>query len=89
MSVKQDRARYARRRKVLYGLQRKRCYLCAKRMYPGNRSTDDHVIPKSRGGRRDRNILLAHKKCNERKGDRPPHPCELLYAAAGYERMPA
>lgn len=89
MSLKEDKRRWKRKRAVLFEAQRRRCYLCCKKMYPGNGSTDDHVLPKSLGGRRDRNILLAHRKCNARKADRPPFACELLYLAAINERLAA
>jgi 5-methylcytosine-specific restriction endonuclease McrA len=88
MSWKADRGRFRRRRAALRVLQQGRCYLCNKPLSPhGRRVTDDHVVPKSRGGTRACNILLAHKLCNERKRDRAPYPCELLFAAAIYDRL--
>lgn len=89
MSLKEDKRRWKRKRAALFIAQRKCCYLCCKRMYPGNGSTDDHVTPKSLGGRRENNILLAHRKCNARKADRAPFPCEVLFLAAINEVLAA
>ena len=52
------------------------------------RATLDHVRPRSRGGRRSGNVLLAHRICNIRKADRPPFPCELLLLEAVNLRLP-
>ena len=49
--------------------------------------TRDHVTPKAMGGRFWWNKLLTHAACNNRKGDRPPHPCELLYLEASNLRI--
>lgn len=68
----------------LWEAQGKCCYLCGEKMYPGDRYhhrrgwTADHVRPRAIGGSRWQNLLLAHAGCNNDKGDRPPHPCELL-----------
>lgn len=37
-------------------------------------ATRDHVVPRSAGGGI---VLLAHQRCNARKGDRPPTEREL------------
>lgn len=39
----------------------------------------EHVFPSSRGFTLVANALLTHKLCNERKGDRTPTGCELLW----------
>ena len=40
----------------------------------------DHVIPKVRGGFPGLgNIVLAHSRCNNRKGERTPTACECLW----------
>ena len=57
-----DRSRFRRRRADLLRFQGRRCYLCGKRM---KRPSDDHVVPKRMGGRRGRNILLAHRTAPE------------------------
>jgi hypothetical protein len=69
--------------------QRRRCYLCAGRMqHPsfddGRRkciATSDHANPHSRRGGRRHNLVLAHRGCNQRKGDRPATACERWFAA--------
>jgi hypothetical protein len=63
-----------------------RCYLCtckfdmSEHKRPG-RATRDHVTPRARGGRDDRNIMLACADCNVEKGDRLPTPDELAILA--------
>jgi 5-methylcytosine-specific restriction endonuclease McrA len=58
------------------------CYLCAKPFKEEDWATRDHVIPRALGGSDERNILLACGACNNRKADRPPKPCEMIYLAA-------
>lgn len=89
MSARKDLSRYRRRRRQLNELQERRCYLCIRRW--GRRQawwpTADHVVPRALGGGWSGNVLLAHSECNHKKGDRAPHPCELLYLAAVNERL--
>ncbi len=48
-----------------YGRKKgKLCSYCLKRQSV----TDDHVIPKSKGGRRENNIVPACFRCNTQKG---------------------
>lgn len=69
----------------LFELQGFCCYLCSRSMsdrsFQGSNGEPsvDHVYPKVKGYTRNKNKLLAHKGCNMRKGERPPHPCEVLY----------
>ena len=76
-------------------LQRNRCYICGEAFAPhpkgtpdrrrlnrGGYPTLDHVWPKAKGGGLYRNKLLAHARCNSRKSDRAPFPCEWLYLDA-------
>lgn len=48
------------------------CKLCNKAIKDFNHASIDHIIPISKGGpKRDmRNLQLAHKLCNNRKGNR-------------------
>lgn len=32
----------------------------------------DHLVPRSKGGKGKRNIVLAHRICNEKRSDKPP-----------------
>ena len=58
------------------------CYLCGK---PGRVKSVDHVKPLSKkGSDRILNKLGTCTPCNKRKGDRLPHPCELIYRDAFY-----
>lgn len=66
-------------------IQRGCCYICGSSM---NKPTRDHVRPRSRYPSAQpiglKNILLAHGACNTLKGDRDPHPCELIYLEAAH-----
>lgn len=72
----------------IYDLQNGCCYLCGEEFSNQSEATDDHVTPKSRGGRRLGNILHACRPCNEEKSHRAPFPCELLYLLAINLRLP-
>lgn len=79
---------------VLFHLQGGRCYLCDEAMtakalhvQTPQDATRDHVVPKRQRGPDVRNLLAAHRECNERKADREPYPCELLYLAAINARL--
>lgn len=56
-----------------------RCYLCGKHM---SAPTEDHVVPKALGGKNRANRLMACGPCNNRKANRPPRPCEVIYLQA-------
>lgn len=79
---------------VLFHLQGGRCYLCGGAMIAKalgyqtpEDATRDHVVPRRRRGPDVRNLLAAHRECNERKADREPYPCELVYLAAINARL--
>lgn len=65
--------------RTLWSIQRGRCYMCAKGFVAEDWATQDHVVPRSKGGG---SVLLACFACNNDKGDRDPKPCELLYLEA-------
>lgn len=73
---------------LLYQAQQGRCFHCLEpmqaRAWTANRWskgwTQDHVIPKSLGGGRHRNIVLAHHLCNVHRGAAPLSPVELARA---------
>ncbi len=47
------------------------CFYCAKPV--GGQATDDHLIPKAYGGADvTGNVVIAHRRCNQIKGDRLP-----------------
>jgi 5-methylcytosine-specific restriction endonuclease McrA len=50
--------------------------------------TRDHVIPKSRGGRGDHNIVLACMECNCDKGDMTVDEYRVILALRGNEFSP-
>lgn len=61
------------KREYLFGRDSYRCQYCFEH-FPASKLTQDHVIPRSRGGRRRwENIVTACVPCNQRKGDRLPH----------------
>lgn len=86
MSWKKDRARRNRHKDRLFKAQDGRCYLCPDAMRRRT-ATSDHVTPRIAGGRWAGNMLLAHRLCNQRKGERLPHPCEVIYLAAINARL--
>lgn len=67
-------------------VQGRNCYLCGHHMAAPTR---EHVVPQSLGGRNAGNLLMACQPCNVRKGNRWPHPCEVLYAEAVHLRLKA
>jgi 5-methylcytosine-specific restriction endonuclease McrA len=79
--------------RALYRAQRGYCYLCGKSFIAGfnapylKQASVDHVRPRVRGHTRMHNKLLAHIGCNTDKGERQPHPCELLYLEAINEML--
>ena len=49
-----------------------KCQYCSK-VFPTEKLTVDHVMPKSRGGEKSwTNLVAACKKCNQKKGDKTP-----------------
>ena len=45
------------------------CYLCGQLITDQNEVSQDHTIPKSKGGQtRVENLMVAHKLCNNQKG---------------------
>lgn len=44
------------------------CWICGVLMLHGDR-TLDHIIPVSKGGGNGPNLMLAHQKCNARRGN--------------------
>lgn len=63
------------------------CYLCGWRFREDHWATEDHVLPRSRGGANRANVALAHQGCNTWKGNRKPYPCEVLALASINERL--
>ncbi len=54
----------------LFEYQDGKCFYCQKEMT--NDATMDHVVPKSKGGKKSRkNIVLACRNCNSKKGNMP------------------
>lgn len=54
-----------------------RCQYCA-RSFTSRELTLDHVIPVSRGGRKEwTNIVTACRRCNQKKGNRSPHESDM------------
>ena len=88
---------------VIYGLQGGLCYLCSKGIphprsdwvHHSDRASLDHVTPKNHDDPSKackhirRNGLVAHHGCNNKKGNRSPYACELLFLAAVNERLAA
>lgn len=76
-----------RRNKVSWLMERygDTCWICCRPIEP-DRISLDHVIPRSHGGTRHRNnLMLAHKKCNSRRGN-GPLPVLTLSAEMAFDR---
>lgn len=53
-----------------------RCFHCGEPV--GAKATDDHLIPRAYGGADvPGNVVLAHRRCNQLKGDRLPTAQEV------------
>ncbi|MGQ9365717.1 HNH endonuclease [Azospirillum sp. ST 5-10] len=53
-----------------------RCFYCGEPV--GRQATFDHLIPQAYGGvDSPGNVVLAHRRCNQKKGDRLPTPEEV------------
>lgn len=64
-----------------------RCGICGKKIRLVADVTEDHVIPRSKGGKTLRNVVPAHQPCNARKSNRDPTGCELIVLAAVNARL--
>ena len=86
---------------LLYQAQQGRCFHCLEPMLDrvwtrGKRGekgwTQEHVIPRSQGGGRAGNVVLAHRLCNGRRGNQPLSDIDLARArmiiAAVAARLP-
>lgn len=86
---------YPRLMRPFWLAQRSKCPYCGHRLELGpggrNRSSWDHVVPSSAGGRGHdaRNKVIAHPKCNRTKGDRLPTACEVLFCQVTNEIVSA
>lgn len=68
-----------------------KCSLCGKPISfdaaHASRPTIEHVVPRSRGGGNHKNKLVAHSRCNLRKGSSMPTGCELVLLDAVNSRL--
>lgn len=70
-------SRHRRLRRQLRQRDGDDCHLCRAPMVFNNHESDlyatiDHVLPRSAGGRHDlENLKLAHRRCNQRRGNGP------------------
>lgn len=75
---------------VLMRAQKRRCASCAGLMFDkanecetGFHASIDHVYPRAHGGPDAiGNFVAMHYRCNQRKADRAPTGCELIWLAA-------
>lgn len=75
--------------------QGKLCPYCARPFSPNLHETEDHwrpsidhVLALSRGGFDGwGNVLAVHRRCNERKGNRLPTGCEIIWLIAVCQRI--
>lgn len=62
------------------------CGICGTRFFllsespiPNMHPTIDHVIPQSKDGRDEFNVIAVHSACNTAKADRLPTGCEMIW----------
>jgi 5-methylcytosine-specific restriction endonuclease McrA len=82
---------------VIYSNQNCKCFYCGKylqykKYHPENVTrkdgyTLDHLFPKMLGFTLYGNAVIACRKCNEKKSDRPPTPVEIVKAWELYRQM--
>lgn len=79
---------------LLYATQKCRCFYCGRFMeyitYNDQRKkgyTVDHLFPRSKGYGKSGNIVLACRKCNEKKENRFPTVQEIVRAWEIYQQM--
>jgi len=82
---------------TIYSAQNCKCFYCGKFMQymsfrpdmpsRSNGFTIDHLFPRSLGFGLYGNAVLACRRCNEKKGDRPPTPVEIVRAWEIYNRI--
>lgn len=71
-------------RRTIYERDRGLCLYCGTALDYG-RSTLDHILPQSRGGRDSyANLVLACRGCNNRKRDRTPEEARMKLLATPY-----
>lgn len=74
----------------LWEYQNGKCFYCEEAMEKPiykvkntpRTATIDHVKPRSQGGKRPRNLVLACALCNSRKGSMPAHEFKAMIKAA-------
>lgn len=68
-------------RQNIYARDNYTCQYCGERP-PVTELTIDHVVPRSRGGNTDwKNVVVACKSCNTKKGSRLPQECNMIPAS--------
>jgi hypothetical protein len=86
---------------TIYKVQDGICYLCTKKVphprtewvCPHEKASLDHVWPKNPANPADarprirKNALVAHHECNNKKANRLPYPCELIFLEAVNDRL--
>ncbi len=72
---------------AILALQGGRFYLCDRGFTDEDWATQDHVVPREKGGQNDGNVLLAHLLCNEIKADRWPTEAEIAYRERVHGRL--
>lgn len=88
-------SRKARKRWLLIWAQEGRCAACggmvrvdAPRLHQ-DEPTLDHVIPKADGGPDAlSNLLVKHRRCNERRADRSPTQLDFQWLSTVQARLP-
>lgn len=75
----------SRKRRGIMRTNPTRCHYC-RRQFPTEELTEDHVVPRARGGlNRIWNIVAACESCNNRKADSWP-TCQCEFCRNSVER---
>ena len=72
---------------VFLRAQRRICYLCGNVIHLNDAKSIDHVFPLSISHLNIGNLLIAHRECDQRKGQRQPTPCEVIFLQIVNERL--
>ncbi|RUA16095.1 MAG: HNH endonuclease [Clostridia bacterium] len=72
-------------RRLVYARDRYTCQYCGERLH-SSQLTLDHVLPKSRGGKKTwENLVTACRRCNQRKGNRTPAEARMRLRRPPYQ----
>jgi 5-methylcytosine-specific restriction endonuclease McrA len=76
--IKNINRRASPSKKTIWARDKGQCQYCDKKLTIKD-CTIDHVIPKSKGGKHTwNNVVIACRKCNQKKGSKLPKECGMI-----------